>query len=476
MGINNPIPRSLRSESKKAAKVLSSFIKPNQLAGPDEIIPPRILKNAKGLAVITVLKAGFLFSGRAGSGVVVARLPDGQWSAPSAIMTAGAGMGGMVGAELTDFVFVLNTKAAVDSFAQLGSVTLGTNVSVAVGPLGRSAEAAGTASLSSVSAIFAYSKTKGLYAGISLEGSAIMERRDANRKFYGEDIKARDILAGRVEPPPACDSLLRVLESRVFNNREEWDDEDFYNDDYYDDIPDEFSDTTSTYSSPSRSRRRGVSAVGRRSSRRRRQSDNYYSDEEDDYSDESDDYGGRNRRRPSTRATSTRGSSAGGYSKSKHDASWEDDVYDSGYNGRSRARGNSDAYDSGYSGNTRARGNSDVYDSGYNGKTRSRGNSDVDRLNARLGNTRLSPNKGNGAPSRPPTASKPNFGGSQKSKANASQAIALYSFKGEQSGDLPFKKGDVIDILKRTETVDDWWTGRNNGVTGIFPANYVELI
>ena len=174
---------------RKAAKTLSSFIKPNQIAGPDQIIPPRILKNAKGLAIITVLKAGFLFSGRAGSGVIVARLPDGSWSPPSAIVTAGAGAGGMIGAELTDFVFVLNT-AAVDTFAQLGSVTLGTNVSVAAGPLGRSAEAAGTASLGSVSAVFAYSKTKGLYAGISLEGSVLMERREANRKFYGNNCKA----------------------------------------------------------------------------------------------------------------------------------------------------------------------------------------------------------------------------------------------------------------------------------------------
>ncbi|GME95527.1 unnamed protein product [[Candida] boidinii] len=140
MGINNPIPRSLKSECVKAAKILSSFIKPNQVLGADEIIPHEVLLNAKGLAIMTVLKAGFLFSGRAGSGVVVARLPDGSWSAPSALVTAGAGAGGQIGAELTDFVFILNTDAAVESFAQYGSVTLGGNVSVAAGPLGRNAE------------------------------------------------------------------------------------------------------------------------------------------------------------------------------------------------------------------------------------------------------------------------------------------------------------------------------------------------
>ena len=93
--------------------------------------------------------------------MIVARLPDGSWSAPSAIVTAGAGVGGQIGAELTDFVFVLNTKAAVDTFAQMGSVTLGTNVSIAAGPLGRSAEAAGTATVGSVSAVLLIRKQKG---------------------------------------------------------------------------------------------------------------------------------------------------------------------------------------------------------------------------------------------------------------------------------------------------------------------------
>ncbi|GEQ71742.1 hypothetical protein JCM33374_g5428 [Metschnikowia sp. JCM 33374] len=421
MGINNPIPRSLRSESnesyvpktncsRKAAKVLASFIKPNQVAGPDQVIPPEILRNAKGLAIITVLKAGFLFSGRAGSGVIVARLPDGSWSPPSAIITAGAGVGGQIGAELTDFVFILNTRSAVESFAQLGSITLGTNVSVAAGPLGRNAEAAGTASLKSVSAVFAYSKTKGLFAGVSLEGSAIIERRETNRKFYGSNCKARNILAGQVEAPSGCEPLMRLLESRVFSNKIS--DEDFYNDDYYDDIPDDFSESTSQYSRGNKVRYQGS----------RRHSDEYgYSD--DEYSDDDS----RHRRT----GISTR-SSVGTNSRR---SAWEDNVYDGG-------------------------------------SSRRRGNSDVDNIGSKLSGTKLGDTTS--SPSRPSTNSKPNFGGGSKSSAN--QAIALYSFKGEQPGDLPFRKGDVIDILKKSETTDDWWTGRNNGVSGIFPANYVELI
>ncbi|OCT46406.1 SH3 domain-containing protein [Cladophialophora carrionii] len=216
-GINNPLPSSMRSECKKAGKILASFVDPRQSFGPDKVIPPSILANAKGLAVLTVFKAGFLGSGRLGSGVVVARLADGSWSAPSAIATAGGGFGGQIGFELTDFVFILNDYNAVRSFSQAASVTLGGNVSIAAGPVGRNAEAAGAASLKGVAGVFSYSKTKGLFAGVSLEGSVLIERRDANEKLYNGRVTARQLLEGAVRPPPAADPLMRVLNTRVFS-------------------------------------------------------------------------------------------------------------------------------------------------------------------------------------------------------------------------------------------------------------------
>jgi len=215
-GINNPLPSSMRSECKKAGKILASFVDPRQSFGPDKIIPPQVLANAKGLAVITVLKAGFVGSGRLGSGIVIARLADGSWSAPSAIALAGGGFGGQIGFELTDFVFILNDAAAVRTFSQAASVTLGGNVSIAAGPVGRNAEAAGAASLKGVAGIFSYSKTKGLFAGVSLEGSALIERRDANEKLYSGRVTARQLLEGAVRPPPAADPLMNVLNTRIF--------------------------------------------------------------------------------------------------------------------------------------------------------------------------------------------------------------------------------------------------------------------
>lgn len=176
-----------------------------------------------------MLKAGFLGSARYGNGIVVARLADGSWSAPSAIGLGGAGFGGQIGFELTDFVFVLNDAAAVRSFSEQGSLTLGGNVSLAAGPIGRNAEAAGTASRRGVAGVFSYSKTKGLFAGVSLEGSAIIERRDANEKLYGQRFTARQLLEGSVRPPPAAASLMAILNSRVFAGMAQGDDA-MYND------------------------------------------------------------------------------------------------------------------------------------------------------------------------------------------------------------------------------------------------------
>lgn len=130
---HHPRPACHLSRSVPLVCLVSSldynYTDPIAAKGVDNIIPTDILSKAQGLAIFTVVKAGFLFSGRAGSGIVVARLDDGSWSAPSAIGTGGMGFGGQIGAEITDFVVVLNNKMAVRSFATGGNVTLGGNLS-----------------------------------------------------------------------------------------------------------------------------------------------------------------------------------------------------------------------------------------------------------------------------------------------------------------------------------------------------------
>ena len=173
---------------------------------PEQTIPQTVLSEARGLAIIRVLKVGFGVSGKGGQGVVVARTGDG-WSGPSFIGTGGAGFGFQIGAQVTDFVFVLNTRDAVRAFSRDGNVTIGADVSAAAGPVGRNAQAAVTP----VAAIYSYSRAKGLFAGVSLEGAIIATQKDANRHYYGRRVSARSILSGRVAPPPGASRLLNAL-------------------------------------------------------------------------------------------------------------------------------------------------------------------------------------------------------------------------------------------------------------------------
>lgn len=388
---------------------------PKQAFGPDKVIPPQILANAKGLAILTVFKAGFLGSGRFGSGVVVARLADGSWSAPSAIGTVGGGFGGQIGFELTDFVFILNDANAVKTFAQVGSLTLGGNVSIAAGPVGRNAEAAGAASLKSVSGIFAYSKTKGLFAGVSLEGSVLIERRDANEKMYNSRVTARACLEGSVPVPPQAEPLMRVLNSRVFAGRgaiANGMDSAMYNDvPVYNDAQDDVvwqGRSGSAYGEGVRTDRTGTGSMMARGN------------------DEGYNFADRAPQRAST---------------------WQDDPYDRASNRFSRANPG-ETFDRLESGRARSSTLGDQSDYVYSDK------------------------KGP-APSRP-SAPKPTFG--SKGSAGPGQAIAKFTFDADQPGDLGFRKGEVITIIKRTESEADWWTGRIGNREGIFPSNYVETV
>ncbi|PWW80813.1 DUF500-domain-containing protein [Tuber magnatum] len=429
MGINNPLPASLHSECRKASRILASFVDPKQSFGPDKIIPPSVLSNAKGLAVITVLKAGFLFSGRVGSGLVIARKADGSWSAPSAIATAGAGFGGQIGAELTDFVMILNDTNAVKTFAQVGSITLGGNVSVAAGPVGRNAEASGAASLRSVAGIFSYSKTKGLFAGVSLEGSVIVERKDANKKFYGGNVSARQLLSGSVTPPPDADALIRVLNSRVFSGNLTG----MNYDDMYNDIP--------TYDSD------------RDESIWEGQSGNAYGE-----GTRRGSIGNRNLSRASTWRDDRDSGSPRGISRA---STWQDDVYD-------RDRNRDDPADTAWRASHLPDPTQtfDKYESSKSAQFQRQ------HFNSTYSDKSPSPKR----PTGPKPAFKPKPPLTKKAELNANQAVALYTFEADQPGDLGFKKGDVITIVKKTDSKNDWWTGEINGKTGIFPSNYVETM
>ncbi|KAF9781835.1 DUF500-domain-containing protein [Thelephora terrestris] len=203
---------SLPGEAEKAAKILESFLAdPSHPESALNSIPKAVLQHARGLAVFQVIKAGFVFSGKAGSGLVIARLPDGSWSAPSCIATGGLGWGLQIGADITDFVIVLNSEDSVRAFSMGGNMTIGGNISATAGPIGTGG--AVQSSLAHPAPMFSYSKSKGLFAGLSLEGTVLVERKDANRDFYGSPVPARDILSGRVPPPEVASRLYEVIEA-----------------------------------------------------------------------------------------------------------------------------------------------------------------------------------------------------------------------------------------------------------------------
>ncbi|KAL4945495.1 hypothetical protein BDV06DRAFT_219186 [Aspergillus oleicola] len=233
-GMHNPLPAFLGSECKKATQILDSFINGSWRGSPGRELPERVLRDAKGLAILTVTKAGILGSLRFGSGILIARLHDEpsdpnspnanssssqswRWSPPSAISTMGLGFGGQAGFELTDFVFIFNDYTSLQAFSRLGSLTLSGNFSIAFGPLGRNAEYAGGISAQGAGSMKSFAKTKGLFGGVSLESGVLVERRWANRRFFGRRVTAGDILSGSVDVPEegngreVVEGLMRVL-------------------------------------------------------------------------------------------------------------------------------------------------------------------------------------------------------------------------------------------------------------------------
>jgi len=177
---------------------------------PEKGIPPALLNNAHGIAIIPgVIKAGFIIGGRHGTGVVVVRNREGGWSNPSFISITGGSVGWQIGAQSTDIILVFKSRKGIDNMMK-GKFTLGADAAVAAGPVGRQAEAATDIQLKAE--IYSYSRSRGLFAGISIEGASLQIDDDANAAFYGRNVRAGEILSDRdIKSPPAAARLKKVL-------------------------------------------------------------------------------------------------------------------------------------------------------------------------------------------------------------------------------------------------------------------------
>jgi len=210
-------PTTLDKESDKAARILKSFCKDGFYAEEDrpstegvpkgkqrvlKKIPEKVIQNAVGLAIFTTMRTGLWVSGAGGSGILIARKEDGEWSPPSGIMLHTAGLGFLVGVDIYDCVVVINNRKALHAFTKIRA-TLGGEISAVAGPVGVGGVLENDGKWKQANRpVFTYLKSRGFYAGVQVDGTVIIERTDENERFYGERIGVADILAGKVRHPP----------------------------------------------------------------------------------------------------------------------------------------------------------------------------------------------------------------------------------------------------------------------------------
>ena len=165
------------------------------ISSADRAVPQELLEGCKCVAVIpSVVKAAVGFGVRHGKGVMSCRTANG-WSAPSFVNLNGGSAGFQIGVQSTDLVLFLMNERGAHSLVSGTKITLGGNASVAAGPFGRSGEAATNLELKAE--IYSYARSKGLVAGLSLEGAKLAPANDDNHKFYGAGVNAKDLLFGK---------------------------------------------------------------------------------------------------------------------------------------------------------------------------------------------------------------------------------------------------------------------------------------
>jgi len=192
----------------EAARVLEEI-----LSAPDKGVPEAIIEKARAVVVIpSTVKGALLIGAQRGKGVMSVKSASG-WSAPAFVTLTGGSVGLQIGGQATDIVLVVVNERGIDNLAQ-NTFKIGGDASVAAGPVGR--EAAASTDYKLQAEILSYSRSRGLFAGVSLAGSTIRADRDANEKIYGVGYSTKNIVVERkVEPTPAAEAWLKVLKEKM---------------------------------------------------------------------------------------------------------------------------------------------------------------------------------------------------------------------------------------------------------------------
>ncbi len=197
---------------KKPAQVVDEAraVLKEVMASPDRSIPKDLLKSCAGVAIVpSVVKGGFVLGGAFGRGVVLSKSASGNWSGPAFIDMGGGSLGFQVGLQAIDLILVVMNERGMKSFLK-SKFKLGADVGVAAGPAGRRAEA--SSDLQFKAEIYSYSRSKGLFAGVSLEGMVVSVNEEFINQYYGEPWSVDDILfKKKSEPPDSGEKLIELL-------------------------------------------------------------------------------------------------------------------------------------------------------------------------------------------------------------------------------------------------------------------------
>ncbi len=186
-----------------ATKVLKDF------SEMKESIPQELLKVTQGIIVVPkLINAGFVLAGKRGKGIAMVKLEDGSWSDPVFVTITGGSVGFQAGVQSVDLVLIFKNRETLQDIGK-GSFTLGGDISVTAGPVGRNSTASTDYKMEAE--VYSYSRSKGLFAGISLSGSAISVDAKANEAFYGNDDDAKTIFSNTDSDSQNVQALKDVL-------------------------------------------------------------------------------------------------------------------------------------------------------------------------------------------------------------------------------------------------------------------------
>lgn len=198
----------LKSQNKESEKLQAAANVLNNFVAMKEKIPQKLLQITQGIIVIPkLINAGFVVGGKRGKGIAVIKREDGTWSDPVFITLTGGSIGFQVGVQSIDLVLIFKNRETLEKIGK-GSFTLGGDASITAGPVGRNSSASTDYKLEAE--VYSYSRSKGLFAGIGLSGSALDVDSKSNTAFYGEETDAATIFSDSTKKAPQSAENLKT--------------------------------------------------------------------------------------------------------------------------------------------------------------------------------------------------------------------------------------------------------------------------